>query len=300
MDSKWIPVRLDFNATGEEITWLDCAGLSFDAPFFDQTVRQIEPSRPRMITPLAHDPDVDSLAPLALIFHVSRCGSTLLANSMRALDDAIVISEAQPVNAALAISDPALLSRMMKHLGVRLKGAERRLFFKLTSWNLTRLAVMRAAFPETPAIFLCRDPVEVMASNLTNRDGWMTLHDRPDEAKSLFGWRDADVRAMSAEEYCARVLGQFFWSIASLKKTRDIVLDYRDLNAATILRVLEKLNIAPIPAESSRIAAEFAVYSKDRTRSFENDSEQKRSTATPHAIEMANTYAYPMWRRLMP
>ena len=41
-------------------------------------------------------------APVGLIFHVARCGSTLISQSLKTLDNLVVYAEPQPVNEILA------------------------------------------------------------------------------------------------------------------------------------------------------------------------------------------------------
>ena len=318
MDAKWIPVRCVLAHTGSTITWMNFAGRSFDDPFFDQTVRRIGPELERYDSDLRHQPPIRPgviLEPTAFIFHMSRCGSTLFSNCMRALDDTIVISEAQPCNAALTPFsevlwpfEPAewvaqrdrLLRRFVACLGQRLKGGERRLFFKFTSWNTARMGILRTLWPSVPWIFLSRDPVEVMISNLASNTGWVTLRNSSAQTRALFGWRDTDSSSMSPEEYCGRVLGQFCWTAKSLKGPRDLVLDYRDLNPDHVIHMLGKLDIESSAEEIIRMAAQFAIDAKDpsQAREFEDDSDQKQQRATIYQREMALKWAYPAYEQL--
>jgi hypothetical protein len=297
---------------------MNFAGRSFDDPFFDESIRRIDGHIEQYDSDFRHQPTIDldaCLEPTAFIFHMSRCGSTLFANCLRALDDAIVISEAQPCNTALtpyseglwpfdssqwAAERDRLLRTFVTCLGQRLKGDERRLFFKFTSWNTSRMGIIRALWPSTPWIFLSRDPVEVMVSNLESRAGWMTLQDSPAQSRALFGWRDADPREMSPEEYCARVLGQFCWTAKNLRTERDQLLDYRDLNLEAVIHALGRLNIEPNGEEKSRMAAQFSVYAKNRQqpRKFEDDSGAKQNRATPNQQEAAARWARPAYERL--
>jgi hypothetical protein len=294
---------------------MNFAGRCFDDPFFDHTIQRLGGTLEQYDSDFEHEPAIATdanLEPTAFIFHMSRSGSTLFANCMRALDDSIVISEAQPCNTALtpfsvtlwpfesAAGRDRLLRRFVRYLGQRFRGGERRLFFKFTSWNTARLGIVRRLWPATPWIFLARDPVEVMVSNLKSNTGWMKLKGSPEQARALFGWRDANPLEMSDEEYCARVLGQFCWTARNLQNRRDIVVDYRDLNLATVVRVLGTLGIEPTSAETARLATQFGIYAKDpgQTRGFEADGGLKRKQATAYQMEMASKWAYPAYERL--
>jgi len=58
-------------------------------------------------------------------------------------------------------------------LGQRRFG-ETHYFIKLDAWHVRSLALIREAFPQTPWIFVCRDPVEVFVSQLS-RPGRLAL-----------------------------------------------------------------------------------------------------------------------------
>ncbi len=297
---------------------MNFAGRTFADPFFDETIRRMYGHVEQYDSDFRHQPPVDleaHLEPTAFVFHMSRCGSTLFSNCLRSLDGAIVISEAQPCNTALtpyfedvwpfdstewAAERDRLLRGFVACLGQRLKGDDQRLFFKFSSWNTSRMAILRALWPTTPWIFLSRDPVEVMVSNLKSKTGWMLLRDSPAQAKALFGWRDVDPREMSPEEYCARVLGQFCWTAKSLKSQRDQLLDYRDLNLASVIRALAPLSIEPNEEERARMAAQFSVYAKHRNqpRKFEDDSGAKQNRATACQQEAAARWARPAYEQL--
>src|SRR2546430_2644461 len=114
--------------------------------------------------------------PSGFIFHMSRCGSTLLTQMLAALAHNIVISEASPIDAVVraphvrpALSDDqhALWLRwMIGALGQPRSGNERHYFIKLDCWHTLALPLFRRAFPDVPWGFLYRDPVEVLVSQL--------------------------------------------------------------------------------------------------------------------------------------
>jgi hypothetical protein len=45
------------------------------------------------------------------------------------------------------------------------RAGETRLFLKLDCWHMRDLPLFRRAFPNTPWVFLYRDPVEVLVSH---------------------------------------------------------------------------------------------------------------------------------------
>ena len=80
----------------------------------------------------------------------------------------VVIAEPSPLNALLGIEahrvDGATLVRvvrlLVRALGRRRLGDERQLVLKCTSWNIRRQEILTAAFPDTPWVWVQRDPAE--------------------------------------------------------------------------------------------------------------------------------------------
>ena len=111
------------------------------------------------------------LAPSAFIFHASRCGSTLISQMLAQLDNHIVISEPPPLDALLRSDLPPSnvvppskgCCPPMDSVG---SVSEQRLVIKLDAWNIGELPLLRECFPETPWLFLYRDPLEIAVSHL--------------------------------------------------------------------------------------------------------------------------------------
>jgi hypothetical protein len=106
------------------------------------------------------------VVPTALVFHASRCGSTAISNAFRQLDNAFVISEAQPVNAVVApmlgkAGRPqqdariwaSILKAVVDCIGSAGQRPEARLFIKFTSWNILAVEAIRSLWPDVPRRF---------------------------------------------------------------------------------------------------------------------------------------------------
>ena len=101
--------------------------------------------------------------PAGFIFHMSRCGSTLVAQMLAALPENRVLSEPTAINAVIraALLDARIpratlvdwLRTVVGLLGCPLEG-ESRYFVKLDCWHVLALPLIVEAFPETPWIFL--------------------------------------------------------------------------------------------------------------------------------------------------
>ncbi len=105
-----------------------------------------------------------------------------------------ILAEPAPLNALLRL-DPdrvaeatlvRLVRLLVRALGRRRHGDERQLVLKCTSWNIRRRAVLDAAFPETPWVWVQRDPVQVLASLMAEPPERRPITDAMREAAQRF------------------------------------------------------------------------------------------------------------------
>ena len=311
--SGWVPCDLRVEEARVEWVLLDKEGLK--EPFFEQTVRRRRLENPTAI----RQTDLDALLqlhqdlpPAGFIFHVSRCGSTLLANGMRASQDSIVVSEPQPISDALASSEESaqngqvplrtrLLQALMAAYGQKRNPREHSLVVKFTSWNLLYIAEIRKLWPKVPCVILIRDPLEVAVSCLAKPPGWLRLNFESaskSRASKIF-IRDEVIR--TPEAICAHVLRKFLQIAAIQADALCRVLDYEDLDAATIARTAQFFNIPlSLDNNSAALKATLSVYSKDplAARPFRSDSEHKLASASEELRHEVERWAAPPYREI--
>ncbi|CAM9958835.1 unnamed protein product, partial [Ectocarpus sp. 8 AP-2014] len=119
------------------------------------------------------------LPPKGFIYHETRCGSTLVANMLATLAPSRVFSESKPPTQTIrecltAGCDRHLLVKMFRNtmalMGRRRNGEQHEhLYFKFQ--NSKFVSQISEAYPEVPWVFVFRDPVEVMVSNLKSYAG---------------------------------------------------------------------------------------------------------------------------------
>lgn len=314
----WYPTHVALRKAASAVCWTDLSGQPFAEPFFHQTAARADACA-SVITALEEEPPglaVPGMAPAAFIFHVSRCGSTLLCNVLRALHDTQVVGEPQPVTALLAPLEAGvwpyapvewqarrdlLLRRMVERLGQPSLPGASRYVIKFTSYSAMRMGVLRALWPQVPVIFLVRDPVEVLVSNLRRSPGWMHLWQRPRQAASVFGWRESSTD-MPREEFLARAYGSLCQTASRHIEAPSLVLDYRELLADGGQRVMAELGLGrPDAAEQTRIDAALGRYSKDVAGQapHQADGAAKLAQATPAVHAAAERWARPGLRALL-
>ncbi len=309
--ARWTPVRLDFSGPAPVVFWADLSAQRFVEPFFDQTVaRWAANPRARPLVRTGLEPLVDldaepSLEPAGMIFHLSRCGSTLASRLLATLPGVVVLAEPAPLNSLLGRDpdgvDEAALVRMVRllvrALGRCRHGDERRLVLKCSSWNIRRRALLAAAFPETPWIWLQRDPTRVLASLLAEPPGWLGLQAAPDRAARRFGLDPAAVPNMARVEFAARALGAML-EAAATDTAQRLCIDHADLPAAVWERVASHFGLETDPAAITRMVDESRFYSKDPARRvFAGDVPQRRPI-TNEIRDAARCFAGPGYHAL--
>jgi hypothetical protein len=314
----WLPVDAVVVDGRPGLWWMDMSGVSLVEPFFQQTVDRLkaENNRGELFTEfdvlLPLEKQLDSVPPTGFIFHSSRCGSTLLANACRAIDGSIVLSEANAIDKLVArfFTDAPVGSvkeslysvfvRGVVHaLGQRRSGNERHLFVKFAACSFAQIHRIRRIWPCVSCVFLYRDPIETIVSNLADVPPWLKDEDRRMLAL-IAGVTPAAVAEMQLEELCARTIGSFYSLARSVAGDNCLLLNYNQLSLPVISGVLNFFNVNPSPEEKQKIERVIEIYSKEvsATRPFVADAEMKQQTASELVHEMARKWASEPYHQL--
>jgi hypothetical protein len=266
--ARWTPIRFDLFGAAPVVDWADLSEERFVEPFFDQTVARWASgprARPLVRTGLEALVALDtepSLEPAGMIFHLARCGSTLV-----------------------------------RALGRCRHGDERQLVLKCTSWNIRRREILAAAFPETPWIWVQREPAHVLASLMASPPGWLGLGVTPPQTARLFGLDPAAVPARARVEFAARALGAML-EAAAVDPAGRLTIDYADLPGAVWQRAAPHFGLEVDSAAIERMTAESRFYSKDPSpRPFDPDASERRLMTTTMLLA-AERFAEPGYRAL--
>ena len=315
----WLPVDAVVVEGRPGLSWLEMPDVLLSEPFFQQTVeraRSENESRRELFTEfdalLQLEKTLDIVAPTGFIFHSSRCGSTLVANACRAIAGSIVLSEANAIDKLVArlITDApeasvksalysVFLRGVVHALAQRRTGSEQHLFIKFACCSFSQIERIRRVWPNVPWLFLYRDPVETIVSNMTSVPPWLVDEDRRVLA-SITGASTTEVAEMSPEELCARTIGSLYSTAHRLANDGGMLLNYDQLSVPVISNVLKFFNVSPSSEEMGTIASGSRLYSKEAsaTRAFVADANLKQQQASALICEMAGKWAIEPYRRL--
>jgi hypothetical protein len=245
------------------------------------------------------------IPPTGFIFHMSRCGSTLVSQMLAALPSNIVVSEPPPVDLVITLvnKDPeraattsTWLESMVRAYGRQRFADERRYFIKFDSWNTLDLDLIARKFPDVPWIFLYRNPVEVIVSQMKQRGSQMV----PGAIERLLpGLSLADAVAMPPEEYCARVLARLCTAALShAESSNGILVNYAELPDAVVGRIASHFQISFTEDEIAQMSRAAGFDAKTPQIAFEPDTERKRKEASETAVRAAAVWVDPLYERL--
>jgi gluconate kinase len=300
----WTPVRLRWPDAQPVLDWCYVGDERFTEPFFDQTVQRLlrHPFNQlfRQQTPLAALADLHArapgLAPTGFIFHMSRCGSTLISQMLAALPQNIVISEAGPIDAILrahlhapgATDDERVrwLQCIISALGRRRAEQAAHYFIKFDAWHTIDLPLITRAFPNVPWVFVGREPAEVIVSHLKRRGAhmlpWVV-------EPQLFGLDMETAVELPPAEYCARVLAAICRAALAHyhRAGAGLILDYRQLPGAIESHLLDFFRVSYTEAERQLMRRTAQFDAKNPALNFTADTDAKQRAATAEVQQAA-------------
>jgi hypothetical protein len=310
----WLPIRGSWQGDQLYLQWAHFGQRQLREPFFEGDVQRclFKPFNRlfRYFTPIERLPewlDVHRpVPPRGFIFHMSRCGSTLVSQMLAAVPHNIVISEASPIDTVvqanhvrcdLTEDQHALwLSWVVGALSCPRRGEERHVFVKLDSWHTLALPLFRRAFPWVPWIFLYRDPVEVLVSQLRMPGAQMV----PGMLGPQLAGIEPSLGLRQPHEYYARVLARICEPV--LRHLGDggggLLVDYRQLPSALWTTILPHFGLACSGPDEAAMAKVARYDAKTPSFEFAEDGDAKQQAATQPILVAAERWLGDIYRRL--
>lgn len=282
----------------------------FTEPFFDGDI-DIAQRRPfnklfAHRTPMADlggwHAESPGMAPSGFIFHMSRCGSTLVSRMLAASPENLVISEAGPIDLlarAAWIPEPTKvewLRWMVSALGQKRSGLETRYFIKFDSPTVLALPFIRRAFPSVPWIFLYRNPTEVLVSHMNESAPAMSPGVITDVR--VIDAPMSDVLSMRPEEYAARVIGRLCEGACVGLDAMGMPVNYTRLPDAVWGDIARRFGVEFAPDEIGLMQSVALYHAKRPRRRFTADEDLKRRAASDSVLEAAERWVLPHYREL--
>lgn len=287
---QWLPIALQLEEHPFNASWMDFGSMVLSQPLFQQSVLELRSSAPgkerEVTTDLATVIEAGTrcadVVPAGIIFHLSRCGSTLLSNALRLAENTTVLAEATPIinllapgidrgeekSESLAGAIRALVN-LYSHYG---SSVPKSMVIKLAPIDLYELGRARVYWPGVPFVIVIRNPVEVIASNVAQRPPWLANRVSSPRERRIFDWAPLRPHEMSDEEYCARAIGCFCTEALKCRDGNCTIISYERLDEEMVGAVSRLFGLRLPSPEDCHFRRVFGTYSKDPAlmRPFKN------------------------------
>lgn len=230
--------------------------------------------------------------PDGFVFHLSRCGSTLVSQMLAAVPRHTVLSEPEPLNDilwpedAVALPDEnrrAELLEMVVRVMARQRTDGGAVFVKCDAWHLLDVPLFRRVFPRVPVAFVYRDPLEILVS-----------HRRQPGSHVVPGLLDAGrlgvpvwEPATGMDGYAAQVLARLMEAALTHLPEEALLINYTELPSPGRERLLQHFQVEVTPDEQAAMLAVTGSHAKHRGLPFTPDSAERQAGADPALRSLA-------------
>jgi hypothetical protein len=296
----WVPYRIRQLDEGLGCEWLFTGDMNFDRPFFDETISVCKslPENSKLRHGVSNLTMLDEwvkeikfISPTAIIFHISRCGSTLLSQLLATDPANIVLSEVPIFDEILQMGFQSgemnkvfsTFQSVIKFYGVKKNTINQHLFIKTDSWHIHFYKELREMFPDIPFMFIYRRPDEVIRSHKKQRG----MHAVPGVIDpSIFGINLNSIDHLNFDVYLSKVLCTYYAAILEIikKDTQAFAFDYEEGTLNLLQKIVTKCGIRLSGPQLLHMKERSTCHSKFPGQVFE---EEPITNNPPHYLEDA-------------
>lgn len=283
--SHWIPYKLVEKDKNVYFEWIYLGDIRCTDPFFDETISKCKShsynsKKFKVVSTVENLIDwsleLISVELRSLVFHVSRCGSTMLSQSLATSSENIMISEAPIIDEILRSplfdldKKNILIQSVVKFLGQKRFPAQKNLIVKLDAWHIFNVRQLRLVFPELPFVLLYRNPTEILKSH----QKMMGMHMVPNLLPyGIFGITSEEIIEISFQQYGALVLEKYFEAFLDFYAIDENVV-MCNYNKGMKLVLEEFISFAKIDCsidEKNQMFERLKKHSKNENAIFKGD-----------------------------
>jgi hypothetical protein len=303
---NWLPYKLLVDEGQIKCCWLNTYGEPFIEPFFDETILRCKGMDGRhaaissvsdltMIKEWAKG--INAIEPTAFVFHISRCGSTLVSQLLATMDENIVLAEVPFFDDILRLTykypefDQVAIANLftdaIRYYGQKRTNKEKNLFIKTDSWHLFFYRQLRQLYPAVPFIIIYRSPDEVFSSH--RKQPGMQAVNGLIEAQ-LFGFDAGEVTNMSPEAYLVAVIESYLKKCLEIAIGDDqcLLLNYNEGPMQLLEKITAFTKITPTPKDILSMNERSRYHSKRQGEFFSEESNHQTLLKLSKAVELYN------------
>lgn len=303
---NWLPYR--YRPGQQRVYWLLPFGHATE-PFQDETISRY---RQQLINQIIQPCSTLAVAqqqaialadaqPAGFIFHLSRCGSTLISGCLSELDSTCVFSESPLLTELLldknlSVQEQKNLLRAFINLQAAVFPNRPQVIIKWNAWDIFCWDLIRDLYPQVPAIFLVRDPVEILASHHKMAGRHMS-----GDVKLAF--LQPGMVALSGDdvlEFRVRVLHFLLDAVNSCRHDQGVLVkDYRQLTASEIRGICQYFNLPLEEGAITSVERRMQYHSKALGQEFSGDSTQKHTVFDANETVMIENRLLPLYQQIL-
>ncbi|MCA1930481.1 hypothetical protein [Rheinheimera sp.] len=301
----WLPYA--YKSTEQEVLWLPAFGRPTQS-YFSDYVTEVQQSivasllkpKTRLKVLLKQRQDIEFSIPAGFIFHLSRCGSTLVSRSIAVSNSCRVIAESGLLTSVLQDrqledEERGIALKLLLALQGKLRDKEQHLVVKWNAWDLNFLQQIILLYPSVPLVFLTRQPLAILASHQKTA-GW---HMVPLMAQRRLFELVPDLEEGSLLHYQQLVLQHLMREILKYAALElALVIDYQQLPQQIEQGILPFFKLCFSDAELREMNLSQQRYSKNPELLFQPDL-WKQSHFTAVQSEELRQQLLPMYQQLL-
>lgn len=270
-DKNWFPAGVRV-IDGQPVVSMRQIDISeFSDAFVDETMQRVGSAQTfqLLIQPNGSEIDLTKIAPLGIIYHVSKCGSTLAAQLLKSTGKIAVYSQPQAMSDLLmpphAMRKEELLIALCSLASLFSSHAGRPYVFKLESWNVLFADLLRSAFPDTPWVFCVRDPSEVFVSIIADPDPsiWYQLIGAPENPFATVLTRRVTPN-MTPAQYFSLFYSEYCEAVLRLPRNEGRFIAYDKMPSAVWKLIAPHFGLTLSAADLAEMEKAAQLYSKSR------------------------------------
>lgn len=304
----WIPYA--YHACAGEISWCLPQGRAVQ-PFYDEYITHC---RQHLVnTLIAPRSSVKSLLqyadqcrelpdPSGFVFHLSRCGSTLVSGCLAQLENCSVLSESPLLTEILLAKNIDLdKKKSLLRLSVYLQGRsspDRHTIVKWNAWDIFYWEIIREVWSQVPILLLSRDPVEILASHAKSAGRHMSGDSTLAHVNDIF---DCSRQCTGLLDYRIKVLRGLMTEMSQVLEERGVFpLDYTALDEIALRDICARFGIDLAPHQRWQIRRKLTRNSKSPLVAFQIDADAKRRYFPANQVRDITSSLSTLHHRLIP
>ena len=295
--NNWYPIKLYPEDNELKCRWKYFKGIEFTDPFFDETILkasclEINSRYYRAVSDLniltEWASTIHSIEPTVFIFHISRCGSTLLSQTLGLNDEHVILSEVPFIDYLLKlltidewlinVEYQAILKATIGLYARSDSTNKKRLFIKTDSWHLYYLPLFRLLYPSTPFLLLFREPDDVLRSQQKKRG----MHAVPGLiSDNVLGIKSNKTNIANFDGHMIKVLESYYASLITITQNDilSFLVNYNEGIEQIINRLASYINI-DIDENYRKLIHERCLYNaKFPDQVFKEESSNKEASS---------------------